>query len=134
MLHSAGDVKQNLDGRVGSFNAVSGDNWKWSDETTETGIYNEGSVLGGLPIYALVEWNDMVIFAGEEGRIGCYDIRYNKWHDYNEVNTANSGMYRSYDGAVDSIDASNTGYVIKGQNLLGTYKVNGQTKVAAIAP
>jgi len=132
LLHSAGDVKQNLDGRVGSFNAVSGDNWKWSDETTETGIYNGGSVLGGLPIYALIEWNDMVIFAGEEGRIGCYDIRYNKWHDYNEVNTANSGMYRSYDGAVDSIDASNTGYVIKGQNLLGTYKVNGQTKVAAI--
>ena len=81
-----------------------------------------------MPIHAIVEWNDLVIFAGDEGRVGCYDIRYNKWHAYNEVNTSTSGMYRSYDNAVDAVDAANTGYVIKGQSLLGTYRENGVTK------
>lgn len=131
LLHKAGDVKQKLDGRVGTFNAVSGDTWRWSNEDSETGIYND-TVLGGLPIHAIVEWNDLVIFAGDEGRVGCYDIRYNKWHAYNEVNTSTSGMYRSYDNAVDAVDAANTGYVIKGQSLLGTYRENGVTKIPAI--
>lgn len=131
LLHKAGDVKQNLDGRVGTFNAVSGDTWRWSSESSETGIYND-AVIGGLPIHAVIIWNDLVIFAGEEGRVGCYDIRYNKWHSYNEGNTSTSGMYRSYDNAVDGIMASNTGYVIKGQQLLGTYRENGKTKIAAI--
>lgn len=131
LLHKAGDVKQKLDGRVGSFNAVSGDNWRWSNEDTETGVYND-SVLGGLPIYAVVEYDDMVIFAGEEGRIGCYDSRYNKWHTFNEPNTATSGMYRNYDNIVDSADAISSGYVIKGQGLLGSYRENGQNKLVAI--
>lgn len=131
MLHAAGDVKQKLDGRVGTYNTLSGDTWKWSSEDSETGVYNDGTVLGGLPIHAMVEWNNLVIFAGDEGRVGCYDIRYKKWHAYNE-SSAGDMIYRNPDAALSGDEPSNTGYVIKGDSVLGTYRENGQTKVAAI--
>lgn len=128
LIHKVGDVKQQLDGRVGTFNAVSGDSWKWSNEKSDEGVYDAGSVLGGLPINAVVEWNNLVIFAGDEGRLGCYDITYKTWHSYNEASTGNL-LYRDQRTNGTGI---NSGFVIKGNQLLGTYKENGQTKVAAI--
>lgn len=127
LLHQAGDIKQELDGRVGTYNANAGGTWKWSNETTSTGIYDTGSVLGGVAINAIVEWNNLVIFAGDDGRLGCYDIKYDKWHPYNEVgNSTNKRNFRDPDTGETS------GYVIKGEKLLGTYKENGIEKTCAI--
>lgn len=128
-LHYAGDIKKELDGRVGTYNANSANSWKWSNEATETGIYDAGNVLGGVAIHAIVEWNNLVIFAGDDGRIGCYDIKYNKWHPYNE---ASSGTNKKNFRDPDVGDSS--GYVIKGDTLLGSYMdpTDGVTKKCAI--
>lgn len=127
-LHSAGDVKQELDGRVGTLNTLfSNSDWKWSDESTSTGVYDAGNVLGGEAIYAIAQWNNLVIFAGEDGRVGCYDITYSKWHAYNE-SSENRLNYRNPSAA----SPEESGYVIKGSSLLGTYTDNGVTKICAI--
>lgn len=128
ILHKIGDTKQELDGRVGTLNTLFANNdWKWSDETTGQGIYNAGDILGGDAIYAIVQWNNLVIFAGEDGRVGCYDITYKKWHAYNESNE-NRLAYRNPTAA----SPEESGYVIKGSSLLGTYRDNGVLKTCAI--
>lgn len=130
VLHAAGDTKQELNGRVGCFNA-SGVDWTWSKPdatgTEETGVYNDGSVLDGSAIRAIVQWNNLVIFGGDDGRVGCYDIKYKKWHNYNESD-ANKKQYRD----PTANDPSTSGYVIKGDKLLGTYIENGISRNAAI--
>lgn len=128
LLHKAGDVKQELDGRVGTLNTLfANSDWKWSDESTESGVYDAGNVLGGEAIYAIAQWNNLVIFAGEDGRVGCYDITYKTWHAYNE-SSENRLNYRNPSAS----NPEESGYVIKGSALLGTYKENGVTKNCAI--
>lgn len=88
-LHDIGDIKKENDGRVGSFNTLGSSQWKWSDDTSDNnpGIFNDGSVLGENSIFTMIQWNGLVIFGGEGGRIGCLDIntpvKDGVWYDYN---------------------------------------------------
>ena len=128
LLHAAGDTKQELDGRVGTLNTLfANSDWKWSDESTGVGVYDSGNILGGSAVYAIAQWNNLVIFAGEDGRVGCYDITYKKWHAYNE-SSENRLNYRNPSAA----SPEESGYVIKGNEILGTYNENGITKTCAI--
>lgn len=128
VLHNKGDTKQELNGRVGCYNTLLTD-WTWSDSDESTGVYNDGTLLGGSSIRAVVQWNKLVIFGGDDGRVGCYDINTGKWHTYNE----SDGNKNQYRGSTDSsVDVTTTGYVIKGDKVLGTYTDNGVTRTASI--
>ena len=83
VLHEVGAIKQNDPGRVGAFNTVSTDSWKWSSVASETGVYSAGECLEA-EIYAIAQWKNKVIFAGQYGRICTYDITENRWYAYND--------------------------------------------------
>lgn len=122
ILHHAGDVKRSLDGRVGTFNTLSS---VWSSERKDVGIYDIGTVLGGNAIYCMCMYNGLIIFGGEEGRIGCYDKTFGVWHVYNEDGFNNRG-----ESAITS--SEDNGPVIKGDAVLGTYSLDGKVKKAAV--
>jgi hypothetical protein len=83
ILHNKGDIKKELDGRIGTFDIMN-QNSIWSDETTDEGIYNAGDILGGNAVYSSVKTNDgLIIFGGKEGRVGCYDVTRDTWYPYN---------------------------------------------------
>lgn len=97
VLHNAGDIKKEYDGRVGTYNVLnSSSNWTWSDEssTSASGIYNDGSVLDNDPIYAVIQYKGLVIFAGKDGRVGCFDYKGGQtWYEYNTSTIYRSGDY-----------------------------------------
>lgn len=93
-IHKAGDIKKEYDGRVGSYNILSNGSWVWSDDSSNTpGIYNDGSVLGNVAIYAMCQWDGLVIFAGEDGRVGCFDSKVDsgKWYSYDSSDILRTG-------------------------------------------
>jgi hypothetical protein len=83
VLHKKGDIKKELDGRIGTYN-ISTQNGIWSNEEANEGIFNAGDILGGNAIYSSVKSNDgLIIFAGKDGRVGCYDVNTNSMYPYN---------------------------------------------------
>lgn len=102
-IHKAGDIKKEYDGRVGSYNILSNSSWTWSDDSANSsGVYNDGSVLGEVAIYAMCQWDGLVIFAGEDGRVGSYDSKVDggHWYPYNSTDIVRAGT-------------NNTKYVIR---------------------
>jgi hypothetical protein len=84
VLHNKGDIKKELDGRIGTFDITTVNNNIWSNEENNEGIYNTGDILGGNPIYASVKTTDgLIIFGGKDGRVGCYDVDKNIMYPYN---------------------------------------------------
>jgi hypothetical protein len=84
ILHNKGDIKKELDGRIGTFDITTVNNNIWSNEESDEGIYNIGDILGGNPVYASAKTNNgLIIFAGKDGRIGCYDVEQNIMYPYN---------------------------------------------------
>ena len=121
LLHSSGDIKRSLNGRVGTYNVS---DLTWSSEETGDGVYDTGNVLGGNAIYAIAAYNGLIIFGGEDGRIGCYDVTYGNWHTYN-----NKGF--KFRGA-NNVGEVNNGITPIGDQILGSYVENGVTKFSAI--
>ena len=94
LLHKAGDTKKEVEGCVGTYNTLATSNsWKWSNKgISESEVYSDGmNILGGKAIYSMVQWNNLVIFGGSDGRIACYDITYNSWHVYNSQEAYRNG-------------------------------------------
>jgi hypothetical protein len=83
ILHNKGDIKKEVDGRVGTYD-MSTQSTIWSNEENEEGLYNNGNILGEDSIYSSIKTNDgLLIFAGKEGRVGCYDTEKKIWYPYN---------------------------------------------------
>lgn len=106
LLHTAGETKQTSSGCVGTFNTLgTADTWKWSDNESEDIVKNSnGDLLGNAAIQSVVQWNNLVIFGGAEGRVGCYDINTKTWHKYNtnaiyRENDISSGYVITSDGS-----------------------------------
>lgn len=120
LLHKAGDTKKEVEGCVGTYNTLSvSTSWKWSNKgISESEIYTDGmNVLGGKAIYCMVQWNNLVIFGGADGRIACYDITHNSWHSYNTQESYRNGN-------------ENNGYLILNDgSALGFGEVRGLTVV-----
>jgi hypothetical protein len=90
VLHNKGDIKKELDGRIGSFDFSTG---IWSDETSNTGFFDTGDILGGSAIYAMVKYNDnLIIAAGLDGRVGSYDISRQTLYPYNYPDHDDTGV------------------------------------------
>jgi hypothetical protein len=86
VLHNKGDIKKELDGRIGSYD-ITTQNSIWSNEESNEGIFNTGDILGGNAIYSSVKtMNGLVIFAGKDGRVGCYDVNTNIMYPYDSKN------------------------------------------------
>lgn len=130
-LHKAGDIKKENDGRVGTYNVLSSNTWNWSDESSSvSGIYNDGSVLGNLGIHACCQWNGLVIFAGEDGRVGCYDSKstsseYGRWYAYNSTETYRDGEYRT------QYVIRNDGSAMNNQTIRGMRVLNASKGVSS---
>ena len=117
LVHEAGDTKQTLNGCVGSYNTLStSKTWRWSrDGSTGDSVYNDGDLLNDEPINAIVQWNNLVLFGGGSGRIGCYDITSNTWYSYD-----NTTAYRGEDDT--------SGYVITNDgSAMGEETIRGMT-------
>jgi hypothetical protein len=96
VLHKKGDIKKELDGRVGTFDIMN-QNSIWSNDASSEGVYNDGDILGGNSIYCSVKTNDgLIIFGGKEGRVGCYDVNRDAWHSYNTGLTYRDGSSSSF--------------------------------------
>jgi hypothetical protein len=94
VLHNKGDIKKELDGRIGTFDITTVNNSIWSNEETNEGIYNTGDILGGNPIYASVKTNSgFIIFGGKDGRIGCCDVIRNIMYPYDSQTTFINGQF-----------------------------------------
>lgn len=126
VLHKKGDTKIESNGRVGSFNAIGSNRaWRWSSEKDDEGVWDNGTVLGGNQIFAICQWDNLVIFAGEDGRVGCYDITYKKWHPYNDTSNyrgtnETSGYFIQNDGSAMG------GFTIRGMRVMNVTS-NGST-------
>lgn len=114
LLHSAGETKQSNNGCVGTFNTLgTSSGWKWSEDGIENVIKENGDILGNAAIYSIIQWNNLVIFGGTDGRIGCYDINTNMWYNYNS-NVAYRGS-----------DASSGYVIISDGSPLGNADIRG---------
>jgi hypothetical protein len=108
ILHNKGDIKKDVDGRVGTYD-MSKQSSIWSSEESGEGIYNSGNILGENAIYTSVKTNDgLIIFAGKDGRVGCLDTVNNIWYPYNS-----EAVYR---------DASAKIFVIKSDGSAVNFK------------
>jgi hypothetical protein len=105
ILHNKGDIRKELDGRIGTFDVMNQNN-VWSSPSTNEGVFNNGDILGGNSIYCSAQTTDgLIIFGGKEGRVGCYDVNQNNgtWHPYNTStvyrNSANNSFVIKSDGS-----------------------------------
>ena len=126
-LHSAGDIKKEYNGRVGTFNVLGNANWTWSNEDGDTtGIYNDGSILGQESVFAMVQWNGLVIFGGEDGRIGCFDSKapeqFGAWYPYNSTQ-----IYRTGANYNTSFVIRNVGTAMNNANVRGMIVVKNKS-------
>ena len=134
LLHKAGETKQSNNGCVGTYNTLNtGNSWKWSGEGIENAIQETGDILGNESIYSIIQWNNLVIFGGADGRIGCYDINTNTWYNYNSNvayrgSDASSGYIIISDGSpIGNSDIRGMRIIkYKERDLLFVYGENGR--------
>jgi hypothetical protein len=134
ILHNIGDIKKELDGRIGTFDITTVNNSIWSNEESGEGIYNIGDILGGNPIYASVKTNNgLIIFGGKDGRIGCYDVTKNIMYPYNTEEVYRDGgemLIIKSDGAPLAHKDIRTMLVIQ---VIDTYHSNQLVDILIIA-
>lgn len=133
-LHKAGDIKKEYDGRVGSYNVL-GNSWTWSDDSADVpGVYNDGSVLGQVPIYCMVQWNGLVIFGGADGRVGCYDSKesnFGRWHNYNTTEKFRTSSEYRQQYIIKNDGSAMGGNAIRGM-IVVSRTINNEKKDALI--